>query len=310
MTQRVPMIVDCDPGHDDAMAILLATRYADLRAITTVGGNAGLAYTTRNAIISADYFGFTGPIHSGAPLPFATEPKHAPAIHGESGLDGPDLPAPSREVDSTDAAGFLIEYTKQHEGVWLVPTCPLTNIALALRRDPSMVDRIAGISLMGGGLNFGNWSATAEFNIWFDPESAWVVFHSGAPIKMCGLNLTHQFLVTPDYIDSIAAIGGRVATFVAEVLTFFSKAYENHYFGNRTGPLHDPCAVLALTHPGLIQFSDYHVDIELNGTLTRGMTVVDQRRIKSVKPANTSVAMSIDAPAGFELIRQAIVDLS
>ncbi len=301
------MILDCDPGHDDVMAILVATHFADLRAITTVGGNAGLTYTTRNAIIASDYFGFTGPIHSGASLPFSSVPHHAPAIHGESGLDGPNLPAPSRGVDGTDAAGFLIDYTREHEGMWLVPTGPLTNIALALRRDPTMADRIAGISLMGGGTNFGNWSATAEFNIWFDPESAWVVFNSGVPLIMCGLNLTHQFLVTPPYIDSMASIGTTASAFVAEVLTFFSEAYSNHYFGEKVGPLHDPCAVFALTHPELFEFKRFHVDVELNGALTRGMTVVDQRQTKTRKPDNTTVAMSINAPQGFDLIREALI---
>lgn len=300
------MILDCDPGHDDVMAILVANHYADLRAITTVGGNAGLDYTTRNAIVAADYFGFDGPIHSGAPLPFVGAPQHAPAIHGESGLDGPNLPAPSRSVDGTDAAGFVIDYTREHEGMWLVPTGPLTNIALALRRDPTLLHRIAGISLMGGGLNFGNWSATAEFNIWFDPESAWVVFNSGAPLIMCGLNLTHQFLVTPPYIASVAEIGTPVSTFVSEVLTFFTEAYSAHYFGEKRGPLHDPCAVMALTHPELFEFKRFHVDVELDGTLTRGMTVVDQRQVKNRKPDNTSVAMTIDAAAGFELIRDAV----
>ena len=301
------MILDCDPGHDDVMAILVANHYADLRAITTVGGNAGLEYTTRNAIIASDYFGFAGPIYSGASLPFSSVPHHAPAIHGVSGLDGPDLPAPSRGVDGTDAAGFLIDYTREHEGMWLVPTGPLTNVALALRRDPSMAERIAGISLMGGGTNFGNWSATAEFNIWFDPESAWVVFNSGVPLTMCGLNLTHQFLVTPPYIESVASIGTTASDFVAEVLTFFSEAYSNHYFGKKVGPLHDPCAVFALTHPELFEFKRFHVDVELTGTLTRGMTVVDQRQTKTRKPDNTTVAMAIDAPVGFALIRDALV---
>jgi inosine-uridine nucleoside N-ribohydrolase len=294
----LPVVVDCDPGHDDFFAILHAARATNLLGITTVAGNSPLHNTTTNALIAAQLFDINVPVHSGADRPLIAPAAFAADIHGESGLAGPVLPIVTRKLDSTDAVGFLIDITRQHEGVWLVPTGPLTNIALALRADPKMVDRIAGISLMGGGTTFGNRTATAEFNIYFDPEAAAAVFDCGAPIVMAGLNLTHQFLWGADDEATVRAHGTERAVFLADLIHHFSNAYNTVYFGmERGGPLHDPCAVLALTHPELFDFSNRHVVVETRGEHTRGMTVVDHRQTTWVKPPNVKVTEKVDVKA-------------
>jgi inosine-uridine nucleoside N-ribohydrolase len=167
----IPMIIDCDPGHDDAIALIVAARHANVLGVTTVAGNAPISATTRNARIVLDMIGSAAPLHQGAHRPLVAPPQHAAYIHGQSGLDGADLPEPSGPADSEDAVGFIIDTCRATEGVWLVPMGPLTNIAIALRSAPDIAQRIAGISLMGGG-SFGNRSAAAEFNIWADPEAA------------------------------------------------------------------------------------------------------------------------------------------
>jgi inosine-uridine nucleoside N-ribohydrolase len=305
------VVVDCDPGHDDFFAILHAARHTNLLGITTVGGNSPLHNTTTNALIAAQLFNIDVPVHSGADRPLVAPAVFAADIHGASGLAGPVLPTVTRAVASSDAIGFLIDITRQHDGVWLVPTGPLTNIALALRSDPKMVDRIAGISLMGGGTTFGNRTATAEFNIYYDPEAAAAVFDSGAPIVMAGLNLTHQFLWGADDEAKVRSHGTVRATFLADLIHHFSNAYNTVYFGmERGGPLHDPCAVLALTHPELFTFSHRHVVVETRGEHTRGMTVVDHRQTTWVKPPNVKVAETIDVEAAKAVLHEGLREFS
>ncbi|NBY60812.1 MAG: ribonucleoside hydrolase, partial [Actinobacteria bacterium] len=190
MANRVKVLLDCDPGHDDAFAIIVASKFAEILGVTTVAGNAPLDLTTKNARVILDLCGAsTVQLHSGAGRPLVAEPIHAAYIHGESGMDGANFAAPSRDRDGIDAVHFIIDTARANPGVWLVPTGPLTNIALALRVAPDLVENISGISLMGGG-RFGNRTATAEFNIWCDPEAAAAVFDSGAKIVMSGLHLT------------------------------------------------------------------------------------------------------------------------
>ncbi|NBT37641.1 MAG: ribonucleoside hydrolase, partial [Actinobacteria bacterium] len=202
MTSLPKMIVDCDPGHDDAIALVVAAHFADLVGVTTVAGNAPITATTRNARIILDMIGSSVPLHQGAHRPLVAPPRHAAYVHGESGLDGADLPEPSRPADSENAIDYLIETCRATEGIWLVPTGPLTNIALALRAAPDLASRIAGISLMGGG-SFGNRSAAAEFNIWADPEAASVVFDYGHRLIMSGLDVTHRLQATPERIAQV-----------------------------------------------------------------------------------------------------------
>ena len=237
---RPSIILDCDPGHDDAVAIVVAARHTDLLGITTVAGNAPLERTTYNARVMRDLLGLDVEVHSGAERPLVAEPKHSGFVHGASGLDGADLPAPTRDLDGTDAVGFIVETCRSNEGTWLVPVGPLTNIALALRTAPDLHRRIAGISLMGGG-TFGNREPVAEFNVWADPEAAAVVFDSGVPLVMAGLDLTHQFVTTPELIARLRSLPGRLASVLGDLFVFFSDNYiSRHDEGMLGAAVHDP----------------------------------------------------------------------
>jgi inosine-uridine nucleoside N-ribohydrolase len=303
---RPSIILDCDPGHDDFVAILLAYRHADLLGITTVAGNSPLSNTTRNALIAREMFGVDVPIHSGAARPLLAPQHAAEHIHGASGLGGPVLPTITGTADSTDAVAFIRDATLRTPGVWITAVGPLTNVALALRADPTLAERIAGISVMGGG-SFGNRTAVAEFNIWADPEAAAIVFESGVRLIMSGLDATHQFLFDTDDEAKVRGLGTTRSTFMAEILHHFATAYSEVYTGwTKGGPLHDPCAVLAVTHPELLRFSDHHVTIETAGKHTRGMTVIDQREISTGEPANCRVAVGIDVPRAKSLIHDVL----
>lgn len=304
-TTRPAIILDCDPGHDDAIAIVVAAHSCDLLGITTVAGNAPLHRTTHNALVVRELLGIDAPVHSGAVRPLVAEPSPAPAVHGASGLDGADLPPPTRCVDSEDAVGFIIDTCRQREGAWLVAVGPLTNVALALRSAPDLGERIAGISVMGGG-SFGNRTPVAEFNIWADPEAAAAVFGFGGPLVMAGLDVTHQFLATPDRIERIAEIGGQLATVFGELLTFFSSTYIRRHDDIVGAPMHDPLAVLALVAPELFERRRRQVAIETSGSLTRGMTVIDERTLRDRSAANCDVLTRVDADAAFDLIIDAM----
>ena len=303
---RPTIILDCDPGHDDAMAIVIAARHTDLLGITTVNGNAPLARTTANALVMTQLLGIDTPVHSGAARPLLAPVLNAPHIHGESGMDGADLPPVTRTVASANAVEFIVESVRAHEGTWLAPVGPCTNIALALRAAPDLADRIAGVSLMGGSSTHGNRTAAAEFNIWCDPEAAAVVFTCGAPIVMSGLNVTYQAQATPPRIDAIRALGTPLSSIVADLLVFFSGTYMHVNRGFLGAPVHDPCAVLALTHPELFTRRRAHVVVEVTGTHTRGMTLVDNRPIREAEPPNVDVLETVDADAFFRVLTDAI----
>jgi inosine-uridine nucleoside N-ribohydrolase len=306
---RPSIILDCDPGHDDAIAMVVAARHTDLLGITTVAGNAPLEATTRNAIIVRDLLGIDVAVHAGATRPLVAPARHADYVHGESGLDGADLPEPSGPPASHDAVAFIIDTCRSTEGVWLVPTGPLTNIALALRTAPDLVDRIAGISLMGGG-TFGNRTAVAEFNIWADPEAAAMVFEYGGRLIMSGLDVTHTFQATPQRIEAVRALPGKFATVIADLFVFFSGTYVERHYDMRGAAVHDPLAVLALTHPDLFERTSAHVVVETAGVHTVGQTVIDKRNLREVLNANCELLTSVDADAGFAVITEAIAHFS
>jgi inosine-uridine nucleoside N-ribohydrolase len=301
----VPILLDCDPGHDDAVAIVVAARHAELLGITTVAGNAPLDRTTYNARVMRDLLDIDVPVHSGAERPLLEPPHPAAMVHGASGLDGADLPPPTRALDGTDAVDFIVDTCRRTEGVWLVGVGPLTNLALALRSAPDLAGRLAGISVMGGGA-FGNRTAVAEFNIWADPEAAAVVFGYGGPLVMAGLDLTHQLLATPPRIAAVKARPGRLAAVLGDLFDFFSTTYIGRHDGIAGAAVHDPCAVLALTHPELLSSQRLHVAIETSGALTRGMTVIDRRTLKERPAPNCDVLTSIDADAAWSTIVEAI----
>lgn len=298
---RPTIVLDCDPGHDDAVAIVLAGRHTELAAITTVSGNAPLSATTRNALLTTQLAGLDVPVHAGAERPLVAPPRFAPEIHGESGLDGPVLPDLEREAAGDDAVATLIEASRGHDDLWVVAVGPLTNVALAMRADPGFALRLAGVSIMGGGINTGNVTPAAEFNIWADPEAAAVVFDSGAPLKMCGLDLTRQFFVDDEVIGRLRTIGNDMAAFVADLLGYYSTSTAARS-GVRRAFLHDPCAVLAVTHPELFTFEDLAVEIELAGEHTRGMTLADQRGFLGAAEPNVEVMRTIDRDRAMELL--------
>jgi inosine-uridine nucleoside N-ribohydrolase len=305
MSDRPRIILDCDPGHDDVIAIIVAAHTTDLLGITTVAGNAPLDRTTHNACIFRDALRLGVGVHSGARRPLVAEPKFAGFVHGESGLDGADLPRPERGADSTDAVGFIVETVRASPGCFLVPTGPLTNIALALRAAPDLTDHVAGISLMGGG-TFGNRTPMAEFNIWADPEAAAIVYGCGLPITMAGLDVTHQFLVTPERIATVDALATSFTTMIADLFRFFTQNYISRHDHIRGAALHDPLAVLALSHPELFERTDRHVTIETRGLHTIGMTVIDRRDISDRHAPNVQILERVDDEAAWRLVLDAL----
>ena len=314
-TPRPQVLIDCDPGHDDVLAIGVAAIHCDVVGITTVAGNSPLSNTTSNALLATELFGLTGvPVHAGAGAPIDGSPaRHATEAHGTTGLDGPVPRTPTRQVDGTDAVSFLIDTVRGTEGLWLVPIGPLTNIALAFRRAPDLIHRVRGISLMGGSISHGNSTATAEFNIWFDPVAAAEVFASGAPLRMCGLDLTHQVGVDASFSDALVARGTDTATFCGELMRYY-QGYAARLEG-AVGPaalvvraaLHDPCAVLAITHPHLFETRRLQVDVETTGTLTRGMTVADLRPWADPALANTDVVVRADRDGAIAVVLDALI---
>lgn len=308
------VIIDCDPGHDDALAILLAAKHLDVVGITTVGGNQSIDKVTNNALKIVEFAGLTGiPVAKGMGHPLIKAPRYAPEVHGETGMDGPDLPAPTTALHPSHAVDFIIDTVMATDEVTLIPTGPLTNVATALRREPRLAGRIPEISLMGGGLTAGNVTTTAEFNIYVDPEAAHIVFTSGIPIKMCGLNLTRQANATDVEIGRMRALGNRVGGIAAELLEFY-KGTLKEVFGLSGGSLHDPCSVAWLIDPSLIEAEPMHVAVELKGEHTYGMTVCDHRHLRGIgeeikvvgkrkgEPPNAEVGLRIDADRFFDLL--------
>ena len=303
------IILDCDPGHDDAIAILLAhgNPHIELLAVTTVVGNQTLEKVTRNALAVAEIAGIVGvPFAAGCPRPLVRTIEVAADIHGESGMDGPELPESSRELDGRHAVDLIIDTIMASEPgeLTLVPTGGLTNIALAARKEPRIVSRVREVVLMGGGFHVGNWSATAEFNIIIDPEAAHIVFNESWPLTMVGLDLTHQALATPEVRARIEAIGTAPSRFVGELLDFFASTYLEAQ-GFTHPPVHDPCAVAYVIDPSVMTVRKTPLDVELTGTLTLGMTVADFR---SPPPADctTQVAVDLDTEKFWALIEDAL----
>ena len=304
---RPRVIVDCDPGLDDAAALVVANHFADLVAITTVGGNAPLADVTTNALLVAQVFGIGVEVHGGAERPLVAPPRHAPEIHGELGFDGPTLPPLERVADSSDAVEFLIETVRGEEGLWLIPTGPMTNIALALRSAPDLARRLAGISFMGGSATFGNHSPVAEFNLLVDPEAAAAVLATDTTILMAGLDLTHQFVVDDELEAQLRAVATAGAVMLADLVLAYLDQLEA-IRGTRRGGFHDPCAVLAVTHPEIVQRTLRRVEVELAGIHTRAMTVVDQRLPAGVDDPNGNVwhGHTLDRPAALAAVLEAV----
>lgn len=303
------IILDCDPGHDDAIALLLAwgNPEIELLAVTTVVGNQTLEKVTRNALAVARIANITGvPFAAGCSRPLVRQIEVAPDIHGESGLDGPVLPEPTLQLADIHAVDLIIDTIMAHPPgtVTLVPTAGLTNIAMAVRKEPRIAARVKEVVLMGGGYHVGNWSAVAEFNIKIDPEAAHIVFNEPWPLTMVGLDLTHQALATPEVSARIAAIDTGPARFVVELLEFFGHMYKQAQ-GFTSPPVHDPCAVAYVINPNVMTVRKVPIDIELTGTLTLGMTVADFR-FPAPADCHTQVAVKLDEKAFWDLIVDAL----
>lgn len=300
------MILDCDPGLDDAIAIALALEHADVVGITAVGGNVALEHTAANALALCDLLGRTDvQVHAGHDLPMSGSLEHrAGEYHGPTGTGDVRFDTPSRPATSSDAVGWMIDTIRQEEGLWIVATGPLTNVAHAVTNAPDIVDRVAGISWMGGSTGAGNTSAAAEFNAWVDPEAADVVFRAGhAQLVMLGLNITLEVLLDRPWIDSL---GAAMADDPRLVLVEMLRYYETQQRALTTlagAAVHDALAVLRVTHPTTLAGPRRPVEVLLDGT-ARGMTLADMRPSRHPEPANTEVVEWADA----DRIRSIIFD--
>jgi inosine-uridine nucleoside N-ribohydrolase len=305
-----PILIDCDPGHDDAIALLLAlaSPEVDLLGITTVAGNQTLEKTTANALKILEFVGRTGvPVAAGAPRPLVREPYVAAYVHGETGMDGPDLPAPRTAPVSEHAVDFLAaKLTASPEPVTVIPVGPLTNVGLLLARYPEAADRIDRIVLMGGAIAEGNVTPAAEFNIWADPEAASRVFTSGIDVTMIGLDVTHKALFRPADSERLAATG-RVGRLVAELFGFYQQFHSEQY-GWDGSPVHDAVAVAHVVRPGIVHTADRGVVVDCGGELSRGRTYVDLWGRAHWEP-NAHVAVDIDAQGFVDFLVERLASL-
>lgn len=303
----LPIILDCDPGHDDALAMILAAKNPALKllGITTVSGNGGISKVTLNARRIATLANIDVPIAEGAGKSILGAFEEANDIHGESALDGAELPEPKIELSPLHAVDLIAKLIRESDkSVTLIATGPLTNIALFLKMHPRLKPKISEIVFMGGSASRGNRTPYAEFNIWMDPEAAEVVLQSGLPLTMCGLDVTHQALVTPDIFNELDKMNSKLSKIIIGLLKFFAKTYYE-VFEMPDPPLHDPVAVALLIDRTVVKTRMVNVEVELSGTLTRGATVVDLHN-RLGRSANCNVALELDRSKFWNLMLTAI----
>lgn len=307
----IPVIIDCDPGHDDAIALLLAlaSPELDVLGITTVAGNSPLANTTRNALKVLELIERTDVgVAAGADRPLYRELVTAAHVHGASGLDGPSLPEPHTLPNPLHAVDFLAEKILSSTlPVTLVPIGPLTNIAMLFNRYPEVLGHLERIVLMGGSVGLGNVTPAAEFNIYVDPEAAHRVFHSGVPITMIGLDVTHYALFSTEHAEYLRGTG-RAGKFVAELADFFIGNYPRHFDPQKAVPIHDAVAIAQVIWPDLVGTVDCHATVETQSDLNRGRTVVDRWNVTEQEP-NVSVGLEIDGDRFIKLLLERISTL-
>jgi purine nucleosidase/pyrimidine-specific ribonucleoside hydrolase len=303
-----PVILDCDPGHDDMVAILLAAANPaiDLLAITTVSGNGSLEAVTRNALLTCTHAGIRDvPVAAGCAGPLLGSARAADDVHGASAMDGAELGEPDVALDPRHAVDLMADVLRGAGApVTLVPTGPLTNVALLVRRHPELLERIGAVVLVRGG----NRQPLAEFNIWADPEAADIVFTGGLDVTMCPLEVTHQALATEEVLERLRAIGSPLARTVVALLGFFADRYKQ-LWGFPAAPVHDPVAVARVIDPTLVGCVAANVVIELAGTYTRGATVVD-RFGNTGRAPNAQVALELDHAGFWALVVDAVRTLS
>ncbi len=303
----VPLIIDCDPGQDDAVALLLAMASPELQVlgITTVAGNVSVEKTSRNARQICELAGRPQMgVYAGCPRPLLRPLQTAEEVHGKSGIDGANLPEPQMPLGSLHAVQYLIEtLMAAQEPVTLALLGPMTNLAVALVQQPRIVERIRRLVFMGGSAFEGNTTPAAEFNIFTDPHAAQIVLSAGIPeVVMLGLNVTQQVLSTPERIERIRALGTRVGQTVADMLAFYGQ-FDIRRYGLPGGPLHDPCVVAYLLQPQLFELKPCYVEVETASPLNLGRTVVDRWGL-SGRPANVQVAFGVDAEGFYRLLTE------
>lgn len=304
--KRIPLILDGDPGHDDAIAWMLAKASPEfeIKAVTSCAGNQTIEKTTYNALRICTLLGIDAPVAMGLPHGLLSEPFDAPSVHGQSGIDGPKLPEPAMELSPLRAPELMAKVLREsNEKVTIVATGAQTNVAALLLSHPELKEKIERISIMGGGLTHGNWTPAAEFNILVDPEAADIVFKSGIEIYMAGLDVTEKALIFPEDFERIRKVGNQVSGVVADWLDFFYRFHKN--IGYTGAPLHDPCAVAVLLRPEMFTIKDYRVEIETAGEYSRGTTVADMRDFDGVVP-NAHCLMGIDREAYADLLVEAV----
>ena len=303
------IILDCDPGQDDAVALFLAMSSPDeleILGITCVAGNVPLNLTERNARMMCDIAGKTGlPVFAGGARPMQREPVTAEHIHGRTGVDGVDIYEPTTPLQEQHAVDFIIAalLAADDDSVTLVPTGPLTNIGTAIQREPSILSRIREIALMGGAMREGgNRSPSAEFNILVDPHAADIVFNCGRPVMAMGLDVTHQVLSTRERVNRIKSLGNPVADATAGMLSFFHR-HDTKKYGSEGAPLHDPCTVAYLLQPELFQSKACNVSVETESELTMGHTAVDFWHVTD-RPVNARWVYAVDADGFYDLLNE------
>ena len=314
MAERRKIIIDTDPGQDDAAAIMLAfasPEEIEVLGLCAVAGNVPLALTSRNIRVVCELCGRPDArVYEGATQPLGRQLVTAEHVHGRTGLDGAELPEPAMPVQPQHAVEFIVE-TIMREPAGTVTLCTLgalTNVALALQKEPAIAGRVRELVMMGGGFfEGGNITPAAEFNIYVDPEAAAAVFSSGMPIVMMPLDVTHQLLTRKDRVAKIAALGTRPAQVLVDWLAFFERFDEEKY-GSDGGPLHDPSVIAYLLKPELFSGRHCNVEIETQSELTVGMTVVDWWRVTGRKP-NAMVMRDVDADGFFELLTERVARL-
>ncbi len=308
------IIIDTDPGQDDAVAILLALASPEdmeVIGITAVAGNVPLPLTQKNALIICELAGKTDiPVYSGCDRPLAHTLVTAEHVHGKTGLDGPNLPDPTMQLTDGHAVDYIIDTLRAHPAgtITLCPLGPLTNIATAFQKAPDIAERVQEIILMGGAyFEVGNITPAAEFNIYVDPEAADIVFKSGAPIVVMSLDVTHKVLVTKARNNAFRNIGTPVGEAVAKMTEFFER-FDKEKYGSEGAPLHDPCVTAYLIKPDLFKGRHVNVEIETTSTLTRGMTVADWWDVTDRAPNATFIG-NVDADAFFDLLTNRLARL-
>ena len=303
------IILDTDPGHDDAIALLLALASPELEilGITTVSGNQTLEKTTANALKILEFVERTDvPVHAGAPRPLVREQWAAAYVHGESGLDGPELPDPETEPRKGHAIDFIAAQVEEHDGVVLVPVGPLTNIGLLLAKYPGIESRIARVVLMGGAIAEGNVTPAAEFNVWADPEAAHRVFTSGIDVTMVGLDVTHKALLLPEKVDEIRRTG-RVGSLVAQLYDFYHERHVRMY-GWEGSPVHDALAVAHVIRDDFVETEHRHVQVDIGPEPGRGRTYIDLWKRAGNEP-NAHVGVDVDGPGFIQFLVQRLASL-